>query len=194
MKKENKPITRESLIKKVKLVYSVELGIFAVLFAVLGSLFLANVISVADWKRYAFSYVTLIGGTWLIIDFIWMCASPKRRKKNSMFDKIGVLPAALTVIVFDIYAFANGLVHIPEGAETSPLFRYFLGGNMIYLCFFYIASIIYHWYRPLPSLVAAAEEALCAEQEDEQEQAEAEEPQQPQEAEPAQEEPKNPEE
>ncbi|MBQ9457017.1 MAG: hypothetical protein IJU64_00700 [Bacilli bacterium] len=164
MEKETKPLTKESLMKKVKLVYSAELAIFAVLFAVLGSLFLANVISVADWKRYAFSYVTLIGGTWLIIDFIWMLASPKRRAKNSFFDKIGVLPAALTVIGFDIYAFANGLVHIPEGAETSPLFRYFLGANMLYLALFYIASILYHWYRPLPSLGTAVDEALREEE------------------------------
>ena len=54
MEKETKPLTKESLMKKVKLVYSAELAIFAVLFAVLGSLFLANVISVADWNATPF--------------------------------------------------------------------------------------------------------------------------------------------
>lgn len=157
---------KEKLLKKVKLVYSLELAIFFAIFAVLGTLFLTQVISVADWKRIAFSYVTLIGGTWLIIDFIWMLASKKRRAKNSFFDKIIVLPAAITVICFDIYAFANGLVHIPEGVETSPLFRYFIGIDILYLAFCYLAQIIYHWFRPLPSLIIAVEDALKEEEEE----------------------------
>ena len=157
---------REKLIHKVKVVYSVELGIFSALFAVLGALILSGIISVADWKRIAFSYVTLAGGAWLIIDWIWMLASPKRRAKNSMFDKIVVLPVALAVIVFDIIVFAKGLVHIPEGQATSPAFRYFIGSDLVYLCLVYIAQIFYHWKHPLPSLIAAVDAGLKEEEEE----------------------------
>lgn len=158
---------REKLIHKVKVVYSVELGIFSALFAVLGALILSGVISVADWKRIAFSYVTLAGGAWLLIDWIWMLKSPKRRERNSMFDKIIVLPVALAVIIFDIIVFAKGMVHIPEGEPTSPAFRYFIGSDLVYLCLVYIAQIIYHWKRPLPSLVAAVDAGLKEEEEEE---------------------------
>ena len=151
---------RNKLIRKVKITYSVELGIFGALFAVLGALILSGVISVADWKRIAFSYVTLVGGSWLIIDFIWMMVSKKRRAKNSLFDKIIVLPVAITVIIFDIIVFSKGLVHIPDGQATSPVFRYFIGADLLYLALAYILQIIYHLYHPLPSLIRAVDEAL----------------------------------
>ena len=64
MKKKRDALT------KSKMLYSGELGLFSILFAVLGILFLTGTISVADWKRWAFAIVTLAGGVWLIIDFI----------------------------------------------------------------------------------------------------------------------------
>ena len=157
---------KEKLVKKVKLVYSVELGIFSALFAVLGILILTEVISIADWKRIAFSYVTLVGGSWLIIDLIWMALSPKRRAKNSLFDKIVVAPAGLAALVFDIYVLSKGLVHIPDGTPTDPIFHFFIGADLCYLSLVYLAQIIYHWYRPLPSLLQAADEALKEEEEE----------------------------
>ena len=162
---------KAKLIKKVKLIYSIELAIFSILFAVLGPLFLTEVISVADWKRVAFTYITLVGGLWLITDFIWMLVSPKRRKKNSFFDKIIVLPAALASLTFDIYVLSAGLVHIGEGEATSPVFHYYIGSVMIYLSACYIAQIIYHWFRPLPSLMLAVEEALAEEAEEKEKEA-----------------------
>ena len=157
---------REKLIRKVIVTYSVELGIFAALFAVLGALILSGVISVADWKRIAFSYVTMFGGLWLIIDFIWMLRSPKRRARNSMFDKIIVLPVGVAVLVFDIVMFALGLVHIPEGQATHPAFRFFIGADLVYLALVYIAEIIYHIKKPLPNLIQAVDQALKEEAEE----------------------------
>ena len=156
---------KAKLIKKVKLIYSIELAIFSILFAVLGPLFLTEVISVAV------TYITLVGGLWLITDFIWMLVSPKRRKKNSYFDKIIVLPAALASLTFDIYVLSAGLVHIGEGEATSPVFHYYIGSVMIYLSACYIAQIIYHWFRPLPSLMLAVEEALAEEAEEKEKEA-----------------------
>ncbi len=142
-------------LKKVKLIYSGELLLFAVVFVVIGILILVGVISIKDWKRIAFSYVTLAGGAWLIADFIWTLASPKRRARKPLIDKILVLPAALTVISFDIYAFVKGMVH---SDVTSPLFAYFIGGDLCYLALVYFFEAFYHYKHPLPELVEAAME------------------------------------
>ena len=166
----------KKLMKKVKLIYSVELLIFAVVFAVLGTLILTEVISIADWKRIFFTYATMVGSIWIITDLIWMTRSPKRRAKNSFFDKIILLPVAVSALVFDITMLSMGQVHIPEGAPTHPAFHFFIGIDLIYLSLVYIAQTIYHWYHPLPSLVAAAEEALAEEEKQKAEEAQKAEP------------------
>ncbi len=142
-------------LKKVKLIYSGELLLFALIFLVIGILILVNVISIKDWKRIVFSYVTLIGGVWIIADFIWTLASPKRRVRKPLIDKVLVLPASLTVISFDIYAFVNGMVH---SDVTSPLFAYFIGGDLCYLALVYLFECLYHYKHPLPELIEAAKE------------------------------------
>ena len=44
---------------KAKIIYSGELALFAILFAILGSLFLAGVILPSDWKKW----LVLVGGS-----------------------------------------------------------------------------------------------------------------------------------
>ena len=141
-------------VTKIKLLFAVEYAISVVLFAVLGSLFLTGVIGVADWKRYAFTYVTLAGGAWIIADFVWCLVSPKRRAKNSMVDKCLLLPVGLFLIVFDIYAIVNGC------AETLP-YRYVIGIDFLVLSGIYLFQTIYHWFHPIPGLI---EEALAEEE------------------------------
>lgn len=139
-------------LKKVKLIYSGELLLFAVIFVIIGILILTGVIAIKDWKRIAFSYVTLVGGVWIIADFIWTLSSKKRRAKKPLIDKILVLPAALTMISFDIYAFSKGMVH---SDVTSPLFAYFIGGDLCYLSLVYLFECVYHYKHPLIELVEA---------------------------------------
>ena len=141
---------------KMKLIYSGELLVFAVLFAVLGPLFLFEVITVADWKRWVFSIVTLLGGLWLIADFVWCLISGKRRKKNSMLDKVLVLPMALPVVVFDILAFVKGWVWLEEGVVY---FRYALGIALFYYAIVYLFEAIYHFKHPVPMLLEEIEKA-----------------------------------
>lgn len=140
-------------LKKVKLVYSGELLLFSVVFVIIGILILVGTIEIKDWKRIAFPYITLVGGAWLITDFIWTLASPSRRARKPLIDKILVLPASLTIISFDIYAFVNGMVHTDV---TSPLFAYFIGGDLCYLALVYLFEAFYHYKHPLPELVEAA--------------------------------------
>ena len=137
---------------KIKIMLTVEYGVFVAIFAVLGALFLADIIKVAEWKRYAFTYVTLAGAVWIITDFIWTTFSKKRREKNCYLDKILVLPVGLVLICFDIYAITQGC------AETLP-YRYFIGGNLSFLALVYAFEAIYHWFKPIPAVIEAALEA-----------------------------------
>ena len=167
MKKKRDALT------KSKMLYSGELGLFSILFAVLGILFLTGTISVADWKRWAFAIVTLAGGVWLIIDFIWTLVSKKRRAKNCLLDKAMVAPMALCVLAFDILAFAFGWVNASgEGASTAILaFRLAIGIALCYYAAVYVFQAISHRYKPLPLVIEAALEA----EEEEKKQAEAQE-------------------
>lgn len=143
-------------VTKMKLIYSGELLLFAVIFAVLGPLFLFEVITVADWKRWVFAILTLVGGVWFIVDFVWCLVSEKRRKKNSMLDKALVLPMALPVLVFDILAFVNGWVWLEEGVVY---FRFALGIALCYYAVVYIFEAIYHFKHPVPMLLEELEKA-----------------------------------
>ena len=136
-------------VKKVKLLFLIEYLLIAALFIVLGTLFLAEVIKVAEWKRYAFTYVTLFGGAWIIIDFFWCMFSTSRRTKISMIDKWLLLPVGVALLSFDIYAIINGC------AEALP-YRWVIGIDLVYLGVVYVFQAIYHWYRPIPALLEAA--------------------------------------
>lgn len=132
---------------KAKLIYSIELAAFAVVFLIVGILKITNVIpNKTGLLTTIFSIVTLGGGIWIIIDFIWALASKKRRKRICLIDKILVLPVALYMIGIDIY-----YLFIP-GANIQ------LRSILIAIVFFYIAAIyvfqaIYHFYKPLPAIL-----------------------------------------
>lgn len=143
-------------LKKMKLIYSGELFIFVVVALVLGVLFLTNVISVKDWKKWAFSIITLLGGIWLIVDFIWTLVSKKRRAKNCLLDKILVVPSALSLFVLDIYALVH-LIPVPSWTGNG-FFKYEIGIALCYLSVVYLVQAIYHLFVPHPSIVEAIEE------------------------------------
>ena len=136
-------------LKKVKLMLLIEYLLFALIFATLGILFLTDVIKVAEWKRYVFTYVTLVGGLWIVFDFFWCVFSPAHRAKNSMVDKWILMPVGFCLLAFDIYAITQGC------AETLP-YRWFIGGDLCYLAAAYAFQSVYHWYRPIPAVIEAA--------------------------------------
>ena len=142
-KKKLDPVT------KVKLILAIEYAIFVILFLTLGLLFLLDVIKVADWKRYAFTYVTLAGGAWIVADFFWTTFSPRRRAKNCLLDKALMFPVGLALVVFDIYAITQGC------AETLP-YRFVIGINFCVIAAIYLFETIYHWFKPIPAVIEAA--------------------------------------
>lgn len=134
--------------KKARLIYTIELAFFAIVFAVIGILFIVKVITAADWKKYAFVYVTLVGAVLLFADF-GTAFTKRRRPKVSIFDKAIILPASAFCLAFDIYALATGLLNDQE----TDIFQYVIGWDLVYLAIAYLAEAIYHWFIPHPSLL-----------------------------------------
>ena len=140
--------------KKTKLVYSGELAFFAVAFLVLGILLLTNVLHPNNLVlRQIFVYVSLAGGAWAIADFFWCLFSPKRKAKNSMIDKALLLPVAISIIVIDIITLVKGF------EETLDFHRIAVGALFLYIAIDYAFQAIYHYYKPVPLLLKAIEEA-----------------------------------
>ncbi len=144
--------------KKSLLIYSGELVLFSIIFLVLGLLILFQVIKVMDWKRYVFTFLTLIGGLWPIADFIWLLSSQKRRAHNSLMDKCLPLPVPLALIPLDIYILATyGVSGIPDA--PNDIFRFGISLPLCYLALVYLFEGIYHYFVPLPGLLEDLAEA-----------------------------------
>ena len=138
-------------ITKVKLFYSGELIIIAIIFIVVAVLKFTAVIPYNATRHAIFNWVTLFGGLWTITDFIWALLSKKRRQKVSMLDKALLLPAGIYLIAFDLFC----LISKPE---DPMIYRCGFPIAISYLCLCYIFEGIYHFYYPIPGLLAAVEE------------------------------------
>lgn len=143
-----------------KLIYSGELLIFAVVFVVLGLLFLFGVIKVADWKKWFFTILTLVGGIWVFIDFFWTLKSEKKRKKNSLLDKVLLLPNGAIIFVIDIFTLVM-LIKDPSwtGFYGVNFFQYLIGGAVLYCALVLGFEAIYHYFHIHPMVYQILEEA-----------------------------------
>ena len=145
--------------KKNKLIYSGELLLFAVVFLVLGILELLFIIRLSDRFQLIFKIITLVGATWLVADFFWTFFSKKRRVKNSLLDKIIVLPLAVYLYAFDIAGFV----------VARPYEYYQIGVPVVffYITCAYTFEAIYHYYKPIPLILLAIEEEIKEKEEKE---------------------------
>ena len=149
-----------SIAMKGKLLIQGEYLLIGLVFLVLGILKLVGIFPTSSEVRFRiFNFVTVLGSTWIIIDFIWSTFSGKRRAKIDYIDKILVLPAGLCLLVFDIFSFATWTDGIPEFAS------YAVGVIFVYIGVVYLFQAIYHWFRPTKALLAAiAEDEKAAEE------------------------------
>lgn len=161
---ENQEYLQTKEFKKFKLVYCGELLLFAIIFTVIGVLFLTGVIAIKPWKFWVFPILTLCGGIWFIIDLIWMMKSKKRQMKNSLIDKILPLPCALAVMGFDIYFLINNVAHMNEEGYIA-FFRLVIGIVLCYYAVVYFFEAFFHYYKPSKALTYAFEDALRQEAE-----------------------------
>ena len=136
---------------KAKLIYSGELMIFAIVFLVIAILKLTNVIKFNEVRSRVFNWITIFGGTWIIVDFFWALFSKKRRPRIALIDKIVHLPAGLYLVSFDLYCLITQ-------SKDENLYKYGVTIVIGYLCLCYIFESIYHFFYPVPGLLDAITE------------------------------------
>ena len=136
---------------KVKLIYSGELLIIAIVFLVLGILKLLGVMGYDDGRRVFFNYLTTAGGIWLVIDLVWALMSPKRRKRVCLLDKFLNVPLGIFLLVFDIMCFME--------PRKESFYIVMMSFAFMYLAVNYIFQSIYHFFNPIPQLIEEMEKA-----------------------------------
>ena len=142
----------EKTIKKFNRIYYIELFVIAAIVIVLASLKLAGIIGTSQTSRRVFNIITLVGATYILSDFIWLCFSKKRQRRNCWFDKISLLPLSFYLYSIDIYALINW------NAEVVEYWNILLACAFFYVAAAYIAQGLFHIKRPLPSIVEDATE------------------------------------
>ena len=136
---------------KAKLIYSVELLVFAIAFLVVAILKMTGVIPTNATRQLIFNWITLFGGSWIIADLIWALLDKKRQKRIALIDKIIHVPAGIYLITYDLYC----LIAKP----ADPLiFQFGFPIALSYLCLCYIFEAFYHYKYPVPGLLEAAKE------------------------------------
>lgn len=135
---------------KAKLIYTIELGVFALVFITLAILKATGVIPTDPNRVRVFNWITLFGGTWLVVDFMWAFLSQKRQKRVSLLDKVLHLPAGFYLITFDIICLL--------GKQKDEFYRYGIPIVLGYLGLCYIFEAIYHFWHPIPGLLDSLKE------------------------------------
>ena len=135
---------------KYKLIYSGELALFAVLFLVFSILKFTHVLGHNPTRALVFNWITIFGGTWGIIDFIWAISSKKRQQRISLLDKFLLLPLSIFIITYDLICF----IAKPE----TNFYSIMLGIAFAYVGVVYCFEAVYHFYHPIPGLLDDEEE------------------------------------
>lgn len=143
--------------KKIKLIYSGELLLFAILFLVIAIFKLTDVMKYNETRRIIFNYITMFGGVWGIIDFIWGAASKTRRARICLLDKALLLPFILFIETFDFIS----LIYKPENPSFYVIS---ISCAFLYITLIYTFQAIYHYFYPIPGLLDDEEEAQKTEE------------------------------
>ena len=137
--------------KKIKLIYSGELLLFAVIFLVFGILKMTKVMGYNPTRTFILNIITLAGAAWGITDFIWAISSKKRQQRISMLDKVLLLPLVFFMITFD-------LICLIAKPANENFYLFMLGGAFLYVAVIYTFEAVYHYYHPIPGLFDDEEE------------------------------------
>lgn len=139
----------EKAVKKYNKIYVIELFVIAAILVVLATLKITGIIGTSANFRHVFNIITLVASLWIISDFVWLCFSKKRQRRNSWFDKISLLPFAVAMIVVDIIC----LIH---WNDDITYYSTFISIAFYYIALIYVAQGIVHIYKPSPAIVSAA--------------------------------------
>ncbi len=146
-KKEPKTKKKMSSSKKMIIFYSVELLVIAAVFITIAILDLTGVLTISVRQHIIFNFVTVLGGAWFIADFVWATFSSKRKERICYIDKILHLPLGLYLIAFDTIMFVHWNVLAYE------VYLYGMTGAFLYIGICYTFEGIYHFFKPIPSMI-----------------------------------------
>ena len=152
--------------QKSILAYSLELLIFGVVFEILGVLRITGIIGYDETRRVVFNWITLVGCTLGIGDFIWYCFSKRRRARNFLPDKLAVLALAIFMITYDLICLL--------GKPTPEFCTYMLGSAICYVGVIYLFQGVYHYFRPVPGYLEDIRKAIAEDEANEKAKLEAE--------------------
>ncbi|MBP5091764.1 MAG: hypothetical protein J6328_04325 [Bacilli bacterium] len=138
--------------KKIKMIFSGEYLLFALVFLILGILILTRVWVLNGDLRIVFVFVSMAGSIWIWTDFFWTLSSKKRRKDNPLLDKSLPLPAATVIFASDIVSLLFGL------EATRDVHQYSVGGIFAYLGLIFLFLGLYHYKHPHPLILKEIEE------------------------------------
>ena len=142
---------------KAKLIYSGELLLFALVFLTLAILKATNVFKYNATRSTIFNWITLAGGTWLIVDLMWAIFDKKRQKRIAIIDKIIHAPAGIYLISYDLFC----LISKPEDPN---IYQFGTAIVLGYLGLCYVFESIYHFKYPVPGIIDAVEQEKALEE------------------------------
>ena len=135
---------------KAKLIYSGELLVFAIAFLTIAILEFTQVIKISERHHLIFNWLTVFGGTWLIVDLFWAIFDKKRQKRIALIDKIVHAPIGVYLIAFDLFC----LISKPS---DPMIYQIGIPIALSYLSLSYIFEAIYHFKYPIPGLIEEEE-------------------------------------
>ncbi len=132
--------------KKIKLIFFIEYIAIAIIVITVAILRMTGVISYSSRRVDIFNWITIFGGSWIIIDAAWAIFSSYRRKKTSLLDKLTLLPLGIYLVIFDISCFAGG-------KNDTYFTLYGVCAALLYVGVVYLFQGIYHYYYPTPQVL-----------------------------------------
>ncbi len=142
-------------VTKAKLIYLIELLVIAIAFLVIGILELLAILKINTVILTIFNWLTLFGGLWLIIDFVWIMVSKKRRLKASILDKSLLLPLGIYLITFDLICLIGNI----DKVSQYDVYRFGVSAVLLYVFIIYTFEAIYHWFKPIPGFIEDIQKA-----------------------------------
>ena len=159
---EKKKLSDET---KIKLIYSGDLLVIALVLIVIGALKYANVIVTKPTRLFVYNILSACCGIWMVAEFIWAMVSPKKKARTPMLDKIMMLPIGVYILCFDAICFTRKAM----GLDPLEVYiRFSVGTVLTVIGLVYIFQAIYHFYHPVPQIIEAIEETEKARLEEEQ--------------------------
>ncbi len=144
-------IDKEKLLKKTKLIFTVEYLLIAAVVIVIGFLRMFDIMEYSEKRLLIYNIITLVGVAYLIFDLIFNTVKKERREKICWVDKILTGIAGLYLLVFDILVLSKVLTDLSAIKYSVASVLLYAGAVSTFLG-------IYHYKYPSKQVLEVVEE------------------------------------